>query len=137
MLNPKQVIKAWVLAFNARDAEAAASLYHEDAENIQIALGVPLKGRAAILEDLQKFFLHTPDSVTRIENLFQEGDWVMLEWSGGGTFYPAADKGDLTNGKPYKLQGCGFFHVLDGKIRFQRGYWDKATWFEQVGIPVD
>jgi len=26
--------------------------------------------------------------------------------------------------------------VVEGKIKFQRGYWDKATWFGQLGLPI-
>jgi limonene-1,2-epoxide hydrolase len=40
------------------------------------------------------------------------------------------------NGKAFTLRGCGFFHVVDGKIKYQRGYWDRATWFKQLDIPV-
>jgi len=25
---------------------------------------------------------------------------------------------------------------VEGKIKFQRGYWDKATWFGQLGLPI-
>ncbi len=37
MKTPKEVLQAWVEALNARDAQKAASLYHEDAINIQVA----------------------------------------------------------------------------------------------------
>ncbi|MBM0742917.1 ester cyclase [Phormidium sp. CLA17] len=73
---------------------------------------------------------------THIENLFEDEEWAILEWSGGGTF--VGDRAALDPvGKPYTLRGCGFFHITDGKIRFQRGYWDKLTWFKQVGVPID
>ncbi|MFQ6084452.1 MAG: ester cyclase, partial [Candidatus Aminicenantia bacterium] len=49
-------------------------------------------------------------------------------------------KGDFVGhpptGKSYILRGCGFFRVRNGVIIFQRGYWDKATWFHQIGIPI-
>ncbi len=51
MNTPKQVIQAWVDALNAHDAEAAAALYHDDAVNIQVAIGTPLEGKAAIHAD--------------------------------------------------------------------------------------
>ena len=58
----------------------------------------------------------------------------MLEWFGGGT-----RRGELagmaSNGRSFTLRGCGFFYVT-GKIGFQRGYFDKATWFAQLGIPL-
>ena len=126
---------AWVEAFNRRDAEAAAALYHEDATNFQVALGEPVVGREGIREDLVEFFGAFPDNYTKVENLVQDGEWVALEWSGGGTW-----RGDFSgrkaNGRQFTLRGCGFFQVVGGKIRFQRGYWDRETWFGQLGIPV-
>jgi len=46
-------------------------------------------------------------------------------------------RGQPANGRSFTLQGCGFFQVSGGKIKFQRGYWDKATWFGQLGIPLE
>jgi steroid delta-isomerase-like uncharacterized protein len=136
MPTPKEVIEAWVTAFNARDAAAAVALYHEDATNEQVAVGEPLVGHVAIFADLSAFFRAFPDSYTHMVNLFQDGEWAILEWSGGGTWRGAfADM--EPNGRPFTLCGCGFFRVMEGKIVFQRGYWDKATWFGQLGIPLE
>jgi len=54
-----------------------------------------------------------------VENLFEDGEWAMLEWR-----------------DPLGLRGCGFFHVVDGRIVFQRGYWDKLTFLRQQGLPT-
>ena len=125
MRTPKQVIRTWVDALNTHDADAAAALYHDDAVNIQVAIGTPLEGKSAIHMDFVNFFRSTPDTYTHIENLFEDGEWAILEWSGGGTFI--GDRTELDRGKKYTLRGCGFFHVIDGKIRFQRGYWDRQS----------
>ena len=45
--------------------------------------------------------------------------------------------GHAPTGRSFTLRGCGFFQIVDGKIRSQRGYWDRATWFNQLGLPVD
>jgi steroid delta-isomerase-like uncharacterized protein len=135
MNSPRQIIEEWVLAFNARDAGRAAALYHDDATNWQVAAGSPIMGRAKIREDLIAFFAAFPDSVTHIENLFEAGEWAILEWSGGAT-WQGEFAGSAPNGKTFALRGCGFFHVVEGKIKVQRGYWDRATWFTQLGIPV-
>ena len=131
--SPRDVVEQWVAAFNARDAHAAAALYHEDATNWQVAAGDPAVGRQTILGDLVSFFRAFPDSFTQVENLFEDGEWAMLEWFGGGT-WRGEFAGSSPNGKSFTLRGCGFFHVVDGKITFQRGYWDRATWFGQLGI---
>lgn len=132
MKTPRQVIQEWIVALNAHDADAAAALYHEDAVNIQVAVGVPLEGKAAIHADFVRFFQSLPDTYTHPENLFEDGEWAILEWSGGGTFVGA---GASAGAGTLKLQGCGFFHVVEGKIRFQRGYWDMFTWLKQTGQP--
>jgi ketosteroid isomerase-like protein len=46
-------------------------------------------------------------------------DWGILEWK-----------------DPKGLRGCGFFQFRDGKIAFQRGYWDKLTFLRQHGLPI-
>jgi catechol 2,3-dioxygenase-like lactoylglutathione lyase family enzyme len=126
---PKQVLSEWVRLMNTHEPETLAELYDESATNLQVAIGKPLVGRPAILDDFRAFFSNIPDSYTHIENLFEDGEWAILEWSGGGTFQPT--------GKSFSLRGCGFFRVPDGKIVFQRGYWDKFTWFTQVGLPLE
>jgi steroid delta-isomerase-like uncharacterized protein len=135
MRTPKEVLQVWADAHNARDAEAAAALYDENAINIQVAFGVPVQGKQAIYEGLVQFFHAFPDNYTTVENLFEDGEWAIIEWSGGGTFLGEFG-GVPPTGKSFTLQGCGFFHIVEGTIRFQRGYWDRASWFNQIGIPM-
>jgi steroid delta-isomerase-like uncharacterized protein len=126
--SPKQVLSEWVRLMNTHKPEALAELYDENATNLQVAIGKPLLGRKAIVEDFRSFFSNIPDSFTKVENLFEDGEWAILEWLGGGTFKPT--------GKTFSLRGCGFFRIKEGKIVFQRGYWDKFTWFNQIELPI-
>lgn len=132
--SPREVVSAWVEAFNRRDADAAAALYHEDAVNLQIAAGEPTVGREAMRGAFAYFFRAFPDNRTTPVNLFEDGEWAILEWTGGGS-WQGEFAGRPGNGNRFEIQGCGFFHVTDGKIKFQRGYWDKASWFRQLGLP--
>lgn len=136
MNTPKEVLQAWVAALNAHDARRAAELYHDEAINHQVAASGPVVGKAAILQDFAQFFRTFPDSYTQVENLFEDGDWAILEWKGGGTFL-GEFAGTPPTGKRFTLRGSGFFQVIDGKICLQRGYWDKVSWFQQIGIPVN
>lgn len=38
---------------------------------------------------------------------------------------------------PLGLRGCGFFQVVNGKILFQRGYWDKLSFLKQHNLPIE
>jgi steroid delta-isomerase-like uncharacterized protein len=129
-------MQAWFDAYNERDAYALSELYADDAEIVQTAFGdKPLRGREALLEDFNNFFNAFPDNYTNPENIFVDGDWAIIEWRGGGTFTNHLGDNPPT-GKSFTLRGCGFFRVADGKIKFQRGYFDKHTWFSQIGLAV-
>lgn len=117
-MEPKEVVRKWVEAFNAADLETLASLYEETAINHQVAEN-PVEGRAAIREMMRKGFA-AAKMVCIVENLFQDGEWAILEWR-----------------DPRGLRGCGFFHVRRDKIAFQRGYWDKLSFMKSHGITLE
>lgn len=54
------------------------------------------------------------------KNIFEDGERIILEWK-----------------DPKGLRGCGFFHVVDKKIVFQRGYWDKLSFLKQNNLPTE
>jgi limonene-1,2-epoxide hydrolase len=116
-MTPKSLVSAWVEAFNRADAEALAAFYAEDAVNHQVA-EAPVHGRSAI-RDMFKAGFAGAEMVCIVENLFEDGEWAILEWR-----------------DPLGLRGCGFFRVVGDLIVFQRGYWDKLTFLRQHGLPV-
>lgn len=116
-MRPKALVKSWVEAFNRGDADTMAEFYVPDAVNHQVA-EQPVEGREAIRAMFARDFA-AAQMVCIVENLFEYGDWAILEWR-----------------DPKGLRGCGFFHVVNGKIAFQRGYWDKLTFLRQQGLPL-
>ena len=116
-MRPRAIVRLWVEAFNRGDADALAAYYTEDAVNHQVAES-PVVGRAAIREMFAAGFAAAP-MVCIVESLFEDGEWAILEWR-----------------DPLGLHGCGFFHVVGGKIVFQRGYWDKLTFLRMHGLPL-
>jgi limonene-1,2-epoxide hydrolase len=116
-MQPRQLVQAWVAAFNRADVTALANMYGEDATNHQVA-EQPVVGRSAIREMFAREFARTK-MVCIVENIFEDGEWAILEWR-----------------DPLGLRGCGFFHVVNGKIRFQRGYWDKLTFLRAHGLQM-
>jgi len=111
-MTPREVLRCFIDAFNAADAAALAELYAEDATNHQVA-NEPVIGRAAIRALFEAEFAAT-EMVCIPENIFEDGEWAIMEWR-----------------DPKGLRGCGFFHVIDGKIALQRGYWDKLSFMAQ------
>src|SRR5262249_8387239 len=116
-MQPRELVTAWVEAFNRADAAALAAMYSEDATNHQVA-EQPVVGRLAIRAMFATEFARA-NMVCIVENIFQDGEWAILEWR-----------------DPLGLRGCGFFHVVDGQLRFQRGYWDKLSFLRVHGLPI-
>jgi hypothetical protein len=111
------IIEKWVEAFNKKDADALAEFYYDDAFNHQVVTE-PLVGKEAIRKMFAEEFTKA-EMVCIIENIFEDKEWVMLEWK-----------------DPLGLRGCGFFHIVDNKIKFQRGYWDRLSFLRQHGLPI-
>ena len=116
-MEPRELVRRWVDTFNRADADALAAFYADDAVNHQVALD-PVEGRAAIHAMFKREF-GSAEMVCIPENIFQDGEWAILEWR-----------------DPKGLRGCGFFQVRDGKIVFQRGYWDKLSFLRLHGLPM-
>jgi len=116
-MRPKEVVRNFVELFNNRDYTGLSELYHEDAINHQVA-DEPIRGKKAIKEFFKTEF-EQAEMVCIVENIFEDGDWAILEWK-----------------DPLGLRGCGFFNVTEGKIKFQRGYWDKLSFLRQHNLPI-
>lgn len=116
-MKPKKLIEEWVKAFNEGDSEKISSFYHSDAINHQVA-NEPVVGKVAIQEMFENEFSQA-EMTCIVENIFEDKDWGILEWK-----------------DPLGLRGCGFFQIVNGKIKFQRGYWDKLSFLRQHNLPI-
>ena len=116
-MEPRKVVEAWVSAFNSADADLISKYYTDNTINHQIA-NREVVGKEAIRSMFQEEF-SAAKMVCIVERIFQDGDWAILEWK-----------------DPLGLRGCGFFQIENGKIKFQRGYWDKLSFRKQHGLPI-
>lgn len=88
-MTPSSLVEEWIRRFNTADVEGLAALYATDAVNHQVVTE-PLRGREAI-RCMFSIEFGRATMVCRKENLFECGDWAILEWS-----------------DPLGLRGCGF-----------------------------
>ena len=114
-MNPKDIVLKWIEAFNNADVETIANLYSGDAINHQV-MNEPVEGQQAIKDMFQKDF-SSAKMVCIVENIFEDDNWIILEWC-----------------DPLGLRGCGIFHIVNDKIAFQRGYWDKLSFLKQHNL---
>jgi limonene-1,2-epoxide hydrolase len=117
-MQPRELVAAWVRAFNRGDPDEMAAFYAEHAVNHQV-VREPIKGRAAIREMFAREFA-TAKMVCIVENIFEDGEWAILEWK-----------------DPIGLRGCGFFRIEEDEIVFQRGYWDRLSFLKAHGLSLE
>ena len=118
MTKPIEVLEKWIAAFNRADTETISALYADNAINHQVA-NEPVIGKAAIRQMFTNEFA-LAEMTCIPENTFQDGEWAILEWK-----------------DPSEFRGCGFFQIQDGKIVFQRGYWDKLSFLKLQGFSTE
>lgn len=111
-MEPRELVREWVAAFNRANADDLAAFYSNDAVNHQV-VQEPAVGKAAIRQMFAREF-ERATMVCQVENIFQDGEWAILEWS-----------------DPLGLRGCGFFHIKDDLIILQRGYFDQLSFQQQ------
>jgi hypothetical protein len=117
-MSPKEIVEHWLIAFNNGDVVKLAELYDTKAINHQVA-NEPVEGKAAIVKMFTDEFAKA-EMICIPENIFEDGEWAILEWK-----------------DPMGLRGCGFFRVVNSKIVFQRGYWDKLSFYKLHNIPFE
>ncbi|HET6785908.1 MAG TPA: nuclear transport factor 2 family protein [Erysipelotrichaceae bacterium] len=117
-MKPKEILMQWIDAFNKADSEALSQLYDNEAINHQVA-NIPVIGKKAIKQMFEKEFREA-EMVCIPNNIFEDGEWAILEWK-----------------DPLGLRGCGIFHIVNDKIIFQRGYWDKLSFLRMHNLPIE
>lgn len=93
MSSPKEIVTKWVDAFNQGNAELISSFYANDATNHQVA-ETPIVGKSSIKAMFEREFA-SAEMTCIIENLFEDGEWAILEWR-----------------DPLGLRGCGYWDKL-------------------------
>lgn len=103
-MSPKELIQKWVRTFNRGDTGALADLYAESAVNHQVP-EEPVEGQTAIREMFEQEF-DTADMTCIVENIFEDGEWAILEWVTHWG-YVAADSSRSKRVKSYSSVATG------------------------------
>ncbi len=126
-------------AFNARDWDRFAESYAESVVFHTPTNPEPVKGRAALVEQVQEDFANPfPDA--RVEDIrtFGQGDWVAMEFTGTGTNTgplkgPGGETIPATN-KSARIPFCIVSKLEGGKITESHQYLDLVGLMAQLGL---
>ena len=128
----KEVVRAYVDAFNRGDMEALRSLFTEDAQ-IQGVLG--WGGMDVVVPIWEE--LHAAFGITlQVEDIIAEGDIVAVRLIERGASL-GAFRGQGPTGKIYEVVAMEWFVMRDGRIHRRWGARDSASQAKQMGLKVE
>ncbi len=127
------VVMRWARAWSTQDAASFVSLFAEDAHYCDVALDKVFRGQEAIKAFFEGTFTTFPDFKMEIGRSAVTTDAAVGEWIMSGTFL-GDSFGEPPTGKSFRVQGCCFMKLLDGRIVEHKDYWNPATFDLQVKI---
>jgi len=135
-LNAEKTVKAYLAAWNARDAAAAAVFLADDVVYYDASLGEPVMGRAeAQAEVIQVFMTAVPDLVWELRGvMISDPGQVAFEWVFSGTNSGPWPDGTPATGKKFQLFGASIFFLKGDKIGYQGDYYDALGFYRQLGL---
>ena len=130
----EKIIKDYIAAWNAHDAEKIASFFTEDGVHEDIAIGSVYHGRDELKSGLGPLFAACPDFRLETKSFFSTADCVAQEWVMTGTQTGAFDNlGIPATGKSFSIQGASITILRRGKIARNTDYWNLTSMLQQLG----
>ena len=127
------VIMRWARAWSTQDVPLFLSLFADDARYCDVALDKVFHGREAIKTFFEGTFATFPDFEMQIGRSAVTADAAAGEWIMSGTFL-GESFGEPPTGKSFRVEGCCFMKLLDGRSVEHRDYWNPATFDRQVKV---
>jgi steroid delta-isomerase-like uncharacterized protein len=131
----REIADAFLAAWNAKDADAAAALLAEDATYFDVTVGEPQHGRQAARDNVIAVFMTAaPDlSWTMKGEPLVSDDGISFEWTFSGTNTGAWSPDLPATGKAFSFDGVTFMRIADGHITYQGDYYDGYGFQKQLG----
>jgi steroid delta-isomerase-like uncharacterized protein len=116
----------------ARDAEALARR-HTDTGTVVSPIFRTVHGRHEILESYQALFATFPDWDYRAQQLVVDGDRIAEQFVVHAT-HSREFMGLSGSGRKFDIEGVRIFEMKDGRIAYERRYYDFTGLLIQLGI---
>jgi predicted ester cyclase len=128
----KQLVLAYVDAFNRADIPALSALFSADAFVYGVLGGGGLDQAVPIWRELHEAFAPRLE----VESMAAEGDTVAVRYRERGRFV-GAFRGHAPTGRPFELVAMEWFVMKGGKIYRRWGVRDSAAQSRQMGLPLN
>ena len=121
-------------AWNRGDAEAIGSFLAEDVIWRDVALGMPLHGRAALQEAAQAYMTAFPDLHIEVTSVTLEGPRLVQEWTVTGT-HRGELLGMAPTGRWTETYGAVITTFDDDAVMIEGAlYWNPLAMLQRLGL---
>jgi steroid delta-isomerase-like uncharacterized protein len=127
----REVVRAYVDAFNRGDIEAMRPLFTDGALIYGVLGWGAIDEVIPIWREIKAAF----DIQLQIESLIVEDDIVAVRYVERGTSVGSFRGGPVTE-KSFEVVAMEWFEIKDGKIHRRWGARDNAAQFRQMGLPL-
>jgi steroid delta-isomerase-like uncharacterized protein len=133
MARAEEALAAW----NRGDDEAVLAHFADDVIWRDVALGMPLQGKAALMGAVQAYMTAFPDLRIELVSITIDGPRVAQEWMSTGTH-----QGELMGMAPTGrwIENYGALVTTcdeDGLVIEGAVYWNPLTMLQQLGLASD
>ena len=131
----KAIVDGYMAAWNAHDADQAATFLAEDAVYFDATVGTPQNDKAAARDNVIKVFVGAvPDLKWEMTSTpIVSADGIAFQWKFSGTNSGDWSAETKATGKPLSFEGVSFIRIKDGKIAYQGDYYDALGFNKQLG----
>jgi len=127
----ENLVTQWAKAWSTQDSVLFLSLFAEDATYRDVALDKSFRGLDAIKTFFEGTFVTFPDFKMDVSFCAVTAETAAGEWVMSGTFL-GESFGHAPTGKSFRVEGCCFMRLAEGRIIEHRDYWNPATFDAQV-----
>ncbi len=127
----KEIVLAYVDAFNRGDIDALIDLFASDA----LVYGVLGWGRMDQVVPIWREIKSAFDIQLQVESMIAEDDIVAVRYVERGMSVGSFRGGPVT-GKSFEVVAMEWFIIKDGKIHRRWGARDNAAQMRQMGLPL-
>lgn len=127
--DPKDLVRAYVDAFNSGDLDRLCDLFSDDA----LIWGVLGWGNVQQVRPIWKDLMESLQIHLHVQDLVAEGAFVAARYFESGSSAKPF-RGYPKTGKTYEVIAMEWFEIQDGKIHRRWGARDSASIYRQLGF---
>ena len=128
------------MACNDRDFDAQADAMASDGKVVIVGSGDVFVGPDGSRKYSESWANGFPDGRITIDDIFADGDRVVIEFTGRGTHTGTLETsmGAIpATGRSLTIKLCDVVELKDGKVQEQRTYFDTGSLMAQLGLAAE